>query len=62
VGYRSRSAALAAEWKNEVVNAFSALRTDLCEDMNSRRGPRLRSGEERDMDLEIRIEAQAETS
>lgn len=35
-----------AEWRETVVAAFSALRTALCEDMNSRRGPTLRGGDE----------------
>ena len=48
------------DWHSKVVDDFSALRTALCEDMNSRRGPRLRSSEEKDMELETRIEAQAE--
>jgi|SRR5882672_751393 len=32
-------------WHAEVVGKFSSLRTALCEDMNSRRGPTLRSEE-----------------
>ena len=48
------------DWHSRVVNDFSALRTALCEDMNSRRGPRLRSSEEKDMELQTQIEAQAE--
>ena len=50
----------AKDWHAKVVDAFSALRTALCEDMNSRRGPRLRSGEQKDMELETRIESQAD--
>ena len=46
-------------WHTAVVNAFSFLRTALCEDMNSRRGPRLRGGEDKDLELDARIESQA---
>ncbi len=31
------------KWHSRVVDAFSSLRTALCDDINSRRGPRLRS-------------------
>jgi hypothetical protein len=34
------------QWHAEVVSRFSALRTAICEDMNARRGPTLRSGAE----------------
>jgi hypothetical protein len=47
-------------WRKSVVKAFSALRTALCEDMNSRRGPRLRELENRDLELDAQIEQQAE--
>lgn len=47
-------------WHTDVVDAFSALRTALCEDMNSRRGPSLRMGEQKDLALETQIESQAE--
>ena len=48
------------QWHAKVVDAFSGLRTALCEDMNSRRGPRLRSSEQRDIELEARIESKAD--
>ena len=35
-------------WHTEVVRHFSGLRTALCEDMNSRRGPTLRESEAKD--------------
>lgn len=50
------------EWHNQVVGAFSALRTALCEDMNSRRGPTLRSRERKDIEPEVQKEAQANHS
>ena len=34
------------QWRATVVEAFSTLRKALCEDMNSRRGPTLRSSED----------------
>lgn len=36
-------------WQVEIVNSFSSLRTALCEDLNSRRGPTLRFREENDL-------------
>lgn len=33
-------------WHDKVTNAFSSLRTSLCEDLNSRRGPTLISLDE----------------
>jgi hypothetical protein len=37
------------EWRKSVVMTFSALRSALCEDMNSRRGPTLTSSETSDI-------------
>jgi len=36
------------QWQDKIVLRFSALRTSLCEDMNSRRGPTLRAGDKKD--------------
>jgi hypothetical protein len=47
-------------WRKAVIKAFSSLRTALCEDMNSRRGPRLREAEDKDLELEAEIESQAD--
>lgn len=49
-----------SRWHAAVVDAFSRLRTALCEDLNSRRGPRLRGPEERNLDRDAKIEAKAE--
>jgi hypothetical protein len=46
-------------WHNDIVKAFSALRTALCEDMNSRRGPTLRNSEGKDIEEDIEQESQA---
>ena len=50
---------LGAKWHAEVVYRFSSLRTALCEDMNSRRGPTLRPAQEKDAELEVLGESRA---
>ena len=51
---------LGNRWHSEIVIRFSRLRTALCEDMNSRRGPTLRSSEEKDAELDARVESEAD--
>lgn len=48
-----------AKWHATVVDSFSVLRSALTEDVNSRRGPTLRTGQEKDVELDAR-EAEAE--
>lgn len=51
---------LGDKWHSQIVSRFSELRTALCEDMNSRRGPTLRSGQDdRDRAESVRQEARA---
>jgi len=48
-------------WRSVVVDRFSALRTALCEDINSRRGPTLHASENKDKKQKASTESQAAT-